>query len=222
MAKWEEIVGQAEGFDDEEARLLLLGSEEEKRRGFTLINDHLSAPVCGWLRRKRFPGLSSRQLADLWVDTLIELMAEVKSGKYDGETKLFSYLCQVTLTNAIDRYRKQKRDKIVQAIGDALAGTDAGGFWKGLTPPERREAMALIQDAVPGLPTKQKQVLQAFISNFPESQDMHQLRKFTSELTGAEETLAAVKRALQEGRRKVRTVLTRKGYRPRDTGENDD
>jgi hypothetical protein len=72
--------------------------------------------------------------------------------------------------------------------------------------------MGLIRDAVSALPRKQRVVLQAFLDHYPETKDMEVLRQEVSRMTGVEETLAAVKRALQEGRNKVRQLLEKKGY----------
>jgi hypothetical protein len=65
-------------------------------------------------------------------------------------------------------------------------------------------------------------VLEAFIANFPESRDMQELRRFTSELTGQEETVASVKGNLREVRQKLRGILRRKGYGPNKTGDDDE
>ena len=50
------------------------------------------------------------------------------------------------------------------------------------------------------------------MDNYPETKDMEVLRQEVSRMTGREETLVSIKRALQEGRNKVRQLLERKGY----------
>jgi hypothetical protein len=82
--------------------------------------------------------------------------------------------------------------------------------------------LELIRKEAAKLPEKQRQVLEAFISQFPDTQDMQVLRHYTSLLTGQEETLAAVKGALAVVRRKLRGVLTRKGYGLTTAGGDDE
>ncbi len=200
---------------DEDIRLLLAcgDGDGDVLDGFTLIEQHLRDPVCGWVRLRKCPGISAEEMNDLWDETLVELLKQVRGGKYKGERKVFTDLCQIIKTNSIDRGRRKKsREDLAVAFGRTLQDTDTGQRWKGMQPAERRELQRLIQAAVATLPLKQRQVMEAFVANFPESRDMQKLRQSTGELTGTEETLASVKRALQEGRVKVRAVLRRKGY----------
>lgn len=205
---------------------LLLGagdSEAEIRQGFVLIDKHLRDPICGWLRVNYYPGISAEDLADLWQETLVELLKQVRAGKYTGERKVFTDLCRLISTNAIDQRRRHKsRDKLMHAIGEALRGTQTNQTWTDANPVARREVQRLIREAAASLPKKQRQVLEAFVANFPESQDMQELRRFTSELSGEEETVASVKGNLREARQKLRGILRRKGYGPATTGDSDE
>jgi hypothetical protein len=209
---------------DEQIRLLLTGvTEGELRDGFALIDKHLRDPICGWLRVNYYAGITAEELADLWQETLAELLKQVRAGKYIGERKVFTDLCRIISTNAIDQRRRHKsRDRLVQAIGEALRGTQTGQKWKDADPVARREVQRLIREAGANLPEKQRQVLEAFLANFPESQDMQELRRFTSQLTGVEETVASVKGNLREARQKLRGILTRKGYGPNKSGEDNE
>lgn len=209
---------------DEEIRLLLTGvNEAEIRQGFTLIDKHLRDPICGWLRVNYYPGISADDLADLWQETLAELLKQVRASKYTGERKVFTDLCRIISTNAIDHRRRHKsRDRLMQAVGEALRDTQTGQKWKEADPVARREVKRLIREAAAALPEKQRQVLEAFVANFPESRDMQELRRFTSELTGQEETVASVKGNLREARQKLRGILRRKGYGPNKTGDDDE
>jgi len=209
---------------DEEIRLRLTGvNETEIREGFTLLDKHLRDPICGWLRVNYYPGISAEDLADLWQETLAELLQEIRAGKYTGERKVFTDLCRIISTNAIDQRRRHKsRDKLMHAVGEALRGTQAGQKWKEADLVALREVQRLIREAAASLPERQRVVLEAFIANFPESQDMQELRRFTSELTGREETVASVKSNLREARQKLRGILRRKGYGPNKSGDDDE
>jgi DNA-directed RNA polymerase specialized sigma24 family protein len=203
--------------------MLSHGIESEIQGGFTLIHQHFRDPICGWLRVTHYPGISGEDLADLWEGALIELLEKVRAGKYDGGRKVFSDLCQIIKTNAIDQRRRHKsREKLLHSFGEALKRTQTGQKWKETDPVERRELQKLIREAAILFSEKQRQVLEAFLSNLPESQDMQELRRLTSELTGEEETLAAVKGSLREVRRKLRGILTRKGYGCTKAGDDDE
>jgi hypothetical protein len=64
------------------------------------------------------------------------------------------------------------------------------------------------------LPPRQRTVLQVFIDHYPESTQMAVLREEVSRTIGADVSLAAVKRALQEGRRKLVAFLGSQSYFP--------
>ena len=51
---------------------------------------------------------------------------------------------------------------------------------------------------------------------------LKELRRFTSELTGVEETVASVKGSLREARQKLRGILRRKGYGPNKSGDDNE
>ena len=54
--------------------------------------------------------------------------------------------------------------------------------------------------------------MQVFVDDYPDTADMQELRRLVSERTCEPETLAAVKRALQEARAKVREHLRSREY----------
>lgn len=210
--------------EDENIRLMLIaGSDAEIRDAFVLIDKRLRVPICVWVRKRYYPGMSVDDLADMWADTMTELLKKVRDGKYEGDRKVFSDLCQIVSRNTIDlRRRHQSRDKAIAAVGNSLAGTLTGKRWREAQPEQRWEVLELIRQEAAKLPEKQRQVLEAFISNFPETRDMQVLRKYTSLLTGQEETLAAVKGALAVVRRKLKAVLSRKGYAITTAGGDDE
>src|SRR5438105_1063586 len=96
------------------------------------------------------------------------------------------------------------RPQALQRVGGPAA---AGRLWRELPPAERNELAGLIREAVEGLPGQQRRVLRVFLAYYPETSDLAVLRREVSRAAGAEQTLASVKRALQEGRAKVRVFL---------------
>jgi len=203
---------QTQVFDDECVRILLIGSEDDIARAFSLIDEHLRKPMCAWIR-ERFPGMSSEDLADTWAEVLTNILQAVRAGRFDPDSTLIPFICQLARARAIDRIRRRTSlDAIIQAIGAALQGTAIGDYWRGMDVVDRRECMRAIRLAIAPLPRKQRIVLQEFCDGFPDTRSMEVLRKAVSDLTGTEETSASVKRALQEGRSKVRKSLELNGY----------
>lgn len=209
--------------EDEDIRLrLVAGGDSDIRSAFVLIDEQYRIPICAWVR-KYYPGMSVEDLAEMWQDTMVELLKKVRGGKYEGEQRVFSDLCQIISRNTIDLRRKHRtRERVLDDIGRTLAGTLTGDHWKNAQPEQRPELLELIRQEGTTLPDKQRQVLEAFVANFPETEDMQALRRYTSELTGKEETLAAVKGAIAVVRRKLRAVLKRKGYGFRNLGVDDE
>ena len=199
-------------FDEEETKLLLLGDADEMEKGLDLIHQHLKKRVC-WRVRHYLPGLKPEDLADCWQETLTAVFKAAREGRFDPDRAMGPYLVTIAQRKGIDLLRRQTtRDEALTAVGESLRATESGRQWQGLSGPERNEAMGLIRDAVSALPQKQRVVFQAFLDHYPETKDMEVLRQEVSRMTGVEETLVAVKRALQEGRNKVRQLLERKGY----------
>jgi hypothetical protein len=162
-------VSTAQEYDDDIKLMLSCGDDADMRD-----------PICGWLRANYYPGISAHDLADLWQETLAELLKQVRASAYTGERKVFTDLCRIISTNAIDQRRRHKsRDKLILAFGEALRGTQTGRKWKDADPVARREVQRLIRDAAATLPEKQRQVVEAFVANFPESRDMQELRRLT-------------------------------------------
>ena len=199
-------------FDDEEIRILLIGSEAEIAHALKTTDEQFRKPVAAWVRR-RFPGLSSTDLADTWAEVLVNVFEAARDKRFDPDRPLLSYLCTLAFRRASDRVRRRtSQDAALQAVASALRETKTGESWGELDPAERKECMELIRQVIATLPRKQGIVWQNFCDGFPETRCMETLRTMVSEATGKEETLASVKRALQEGRNKVRELLGNKGY----------
>lgn len=199
-------------FDDEEIRILLIGSEAEIAQALRTTDQEFRKPVAAWIRR-RFPGLSSTDLTETWAEVLANLFEAAQGQRFDPDPPLFSYLCTLAFRRASDRIRRRtSQDAALQAVASALRETKTGESWGRLDAAERKECMELIRQAIATLPRKQGIVWQTFCDGFPETKRMETLRKAVSEATGEEETLASVKRALQEGRKRVKEMLANKGY----------
>lgn len=72
---------------------------------------------------------------------------------------------------------------------------------------ERAHLLNQVHQAVGTLPPRQRTVIETFVDHFPETEDMKALRQRVSEATGCEESQGSVKRALEEARRKIGTLI---------------
>lgn len=204
-------------FDEEGVRVLLLGGNDEREQGLIQIDQHLRKPLCSQVRRQ-FPGLSSEDLVDCWQQTLVDVWQAVLKGNFDENKPLEPWLYRVAYHNAVDILRpKTSEENALSRVGEVLRGTSVGDWWSRLDPAERKEVLSLIQDHIAHLPYKQRVTIQAYVNNFDKIESIEDdLPDAVSKETGAPETVAAVKRALQEARRSIKELLQQKGYR---TGE---
>jgi DNA-directed RNA polymerase specialized sigma24 family protein len=202
-----------EAFDEGQVRLLLGGSPEEVRRGVALIQVHLSVHFCRRLRR-RFPGLSPEDAADVWGETLVSVLGAAGRGRFDPGRPLLPWLSRIALARTVDHTRSLTARRRVLAAAWPLLSCEAGPHGPLPQEVEAGEVRALLHRFLPTLPGRQGLVLGAFVDHYPEATRMEVLRREVSRLTGTEESLAAVKRALQEGRLKARAFLEEMGYGP--------
>ncbi len=206
-------------FDDERVRRLLVGSDADMAYALTLIDRHLRNRLCGWLR-KHFGALDPEELANAWADTLLSVLQAVRAGRFDAGRPLLPWLCQIAHARAVDQARRARcRHELLATLGQAAraAGVSRHGMAAG--PEEQHEIMHLIHEAIETLPARQQRVLQVFVDHYPESRNMEWLRAEVGRQSGRVETLASVKRALQEARAKVGSFLRRKGYTVGEGGD---
>ncbi|OAI41004.1 hypothetical protein AYO40_00550 [Planctomycetaceae bacterium SCGC AG-212-D15] len=203
-------------FDNDAARLLFVQGDLEG--ALVLIHRTLRRPVCAFLRRY-YPGLSAEDIADSWGNTLSSVLKAMRSGSFSIEKPWFPWICQIAFCRACDcRRRMTTQESSRIAAAEILNRSQAHQPW--IDPSERSELQQVIRQAIQELPHKQRVVFQAFIDHFPETESMDLLQEEVSRVTGQPETMASVKRALQEARRKVRAYLSERSYAP--AGERDD
>jgi DNA-directed RNA polymerase specialized sigma24 family protein len=199
-------------FDREHVSRLLAGSAEDIRRAIELMEEHLRGRLCGWLR-KLFPGLAADDLGSAWADTLVAVLKAARAGRFDPDRPLMPWLCRIAHCRAVDYTRRETcRTEALEAAAYDLGRTLEGRHWNGLPPAEQHEVLRLIHEAVETLRGNQRKVLRDFVNHYPESADPDVLRWVVALTTSKVLTPAAIKRAFQEGRVKVRAYLRRKGY----------
>jgi DNA-directed RNA polymerase specialized sigma24 family protein len=205
-------------FDDQEARRLV--QEGDVEQAMRLVHAGMQQSISVWLHRC-FPTLSPEDLADIWSGTLHGLMCSIQSGRYDVARPLVRWVCRIAYNRATDAVRREVTRKRTRTTAAAtLERIQSGRPWLNLDGAERAEAMELIRTIIASLPSKQQIVLRAFVDHYPESRHLHVLQREVSQITGQLETMASVKRALQEGRLKVQRFLRRRGYAPEGTRDD--
>jgi DNA-directed RNA polymerase specialized sigma24 family protein len=209
--------------EDQIKRLLAAADRPSRHKGLVLMEQQYQRPVAEGIRR-RFPELPADDLADAWREAVRGLVQKVMTGRFSPDGSLPGLLYTIAhhwiVSNARRAgVRREALEGVLEPIARALQGTEVGRQWKGLDPVERNEFMALLAESIRWLPPRQQQVMRVFVSHFPESLNMEVLRREVSAVSGEEETLAAVKRALQEARRKARELLRRGAY---DAGKRGD
>jgi hypothetical protein len=193
---------------------------EDPGRTIEWVHRKLWLPVYRSLRHD-YPVLSAHDLEDVWHDTLIKVFLQAREGSLariledarDGPLSTDEVVSvrvfRIARCRAIDLLRRITRhhDILIGHIGEALRDTSLGEQWGSLSPGDRGEILRRIHDAVETLPSKQRLVLQTYVEHYPESNNMKVLQANVSARTGQEETLDSIKRALQEGRVKIRKIL---------------
>ena len=96
------------------------------------------------------------------------------------------------------------------AILDGMNQTAANNDWREFERLEQEELLEDLNAFIQTLPYKQRIVMQVFVDGYPETSKMQELRHRVSATTGEEETLASVKRPLQEVRKKLRERMGRR------------
>lgn len=200
-----------QAFDDVDVRRLLAGDESGISEAFERIEKTLRGKFMQGAR-ERMPWLGAEDLADIWQDTLRDLLSAVRSRRVDLGRALRPWLWTVFQRRALDHVGLERRQRLMwERAKERLRGTSVGALVESLSEEERSRLMERIRRAVDGLPERQKSVIRTFIERYPLLKTREDLRRAVSERTGKEETGASVRRALEEARRKVADVLRRSG-----------
>ncbi|MCW8137409.1 MAG: RNA polymerase sigma factor [Planctomycetota bacterium] len=179
--------------------------------GLESVHKRLGRHVVSALRRQ-FPGATAEDLADLWQETLRDTFECARDGKFDGNQPLMPFLCTIARRRAIDANRRRTpRERVEQAVGEALRGSQTNAKWQAFEAQERNETLEEVRVYVQTLPHKQRIVFQEFMDGYPDTESMEVLRVRVDEVMGEPQTLVSVKSALQAARDKVREFMARRG-----------
>ena len=196
-----------QAFEDRAVRQLLIGGESDQAEGFAQVDAHLrNRFVYG--ARGRLPGLRSEDLADAWQETLEALLKAVRAREFDPERELVPWLWTVFIRRALDGVRrKHAYQGMLARAREQLGGAETQDLLGLIDEEERARVVALVQEAVSALPERQRIVHQVFLDHHPMTEDDEVLRQLVSDAAGRHVTRGAIRRALQEGRRKIGSLL---------------
>ena len=164
--------------------------------------------------------MSPDSLADVHGEVLVGVLEAARARRLDPERPLFPWLCKIAHARAVDLFRRRTAyGRVLSAVVERLRETGTGRRWSALDEARRVEIGEAIRDAVVRLSMRQRLVFQLWANPFPETAKLQVPRRLVSDATGREETLGAVKRALEEGRGKVRRFLKEKGHGDLEGGD---
>jgi hypothetical protein len=197
---------------DEQVKLLLTDPDHARQQlGLVLVEPRYKGPVAAVVRG-RLPYLSPDDLADVWRDTVKNLVQTVRAGTFRPTGELVAYLATVACRRAIDMKRRQKVREAL-SLDEALASLVQASRDSTLDgPTEEEEFRQLLDTAISRLPAKQRQTMESYVTHFPNSMNMNFLRQEVVNASGEDTTVEAVKRNLAVGRRKVSEYLQTQGY----------
>ncbi len=195
-------------FDDVQVRLLLDGgTSPEIQEALGHIETCLRSRFCSAIRGQ-FPGLKPEDLADAWQEMLQAVDTAAKERRLDLERPVLPWVWKVIWNKAAGKLRgKVNQDKKIAHAAYLLEKSSRGEAWTRKSDEEKANTLEKVREAIRQLPLKQRTVIQIYVNHLDWIKTMEDLRGLVSSETGCEETLAAVKGALREARRKVREVV---------------
>lgn len=213
--------------DDDQIKELLRGDDKSIAKAITWIDQNYRYEIGGKLRRK-FRGLSSEDLVDVWQDSLVDLYRMTCHGTFRREGELAGLLWTLAIRRGQDRIRRNATwHHPIDLLMKNLREPQLRERWQSLDALQRREVVELICEAIERLPPRQNLVWRVYVEHYPGSESLEYLteevRKYVDEDAGAvasedggeaepSVTKKSVSGALYAGRMKIREDLKRKGY----------
>ena len=165
--------------------------------------------------------ITDEDLQDVYQDTMIAFVEKLREGDFDYERPL-RMLNTIAKNKAVDfrrrrGYRQSKEGGgLVDLLAEELKDTSVGWHWQtmmGAT--ERGHFMKAVLEIIDGLPERQRMVALAFVDNYEDFQvrnTYQPLAEAVGSRTGKVESVAAVKSAWHQARKKIAEELVDRGY----------
>ena len=202
--------------DEDEIKLGLLGSDEEKCQAIETVYQHYHERVMAFIV-SNFTGLSHDLAAHAMVETFQALFESVTRGKFDFDQPLEAFLFCVARRKAIDQQRIIENqpvslDDFYERVGQELSGTEVAELWRKCREADRatwlqHEFLTFLET----LPWRQRQVAQVVADQLPIKLNEADISEEVFRRTGERPTVVEVKSALSQIRQKFRKLLDRRG-----------
>jgi len=164
--------------------------------------------------------LQPEEIKDLYQETLLEMVQEVRSPGFDPSRPL-RLVQTIARRRTIDYLRRKGHrantnyDAILAYVAGDLGQSDLGLRWRYLDRMIQAEWRQALLEEVARLPERQRIVARAFIDNYEdlsERKTFLPLKEAVAAVTGNDENVVAVKSAWHQAKRTLVSRLTRRGF----------
>jgi RNA polymerase sigma factor (sigma-70 family) len=196
---------------------LLAGDSRCQEEAIRLTDKHLRLAIIAKIRRTA-PSLPFEEVVDAYQEVLLGIWRAAAMARFSPRKPLLPFVLTIAQRKAVDHLRKRTSadydyDVLFDTVSARLTDSSVAEAWEAAVAQEDgQRMMILIRDAVSGLPEQQRRVAAAVIDRFPDVPPYEELSKDITSKSGQVMSVAAVKRAWQEARKKIRDLLIREGY----------
>lgn len=207
-------------FDAEEAALHLASEMHEERvEGLRQVYEHYCPRILAFLKGRY--GLPLDACRDILQAAMTALCQKVERREFDLDGSLNALVYRIARNKAGDHFRYMRRNQLqdcdsaddgerMTELGSLLRDTEAGSVYGSLDEVEKKEVLGLIRETILELPDRQKLVFRVRLEH-PDA-PLEEVRGIASRLADEPLSYVAVKRAVQEARKKVAAALSSRGY----------
>jgi len=206
--------------DVETIDILLIGSKGEIAEAVKLIDSHFREKIVGIIRKKALSA-DAHDLFDIYQDVMLSILECATSRNYNPDAqKLEGLIYTIAYRRAADWVRAKtgikeeyNTDDIADSVQQIICGSKYDEPWqKAQSEAKRGLILKTIENLVPTLKHRQRQVAEIIKINFPDFLDDPSIKKQILYIYGEDVTTLAVRSARQEVYSKIRDALSIAGY----------
>lgn len=203
--------------DTETIDILLIGNEDELAEAIYEIDRLFKGKIVELIRRKVLSA-NTEDLLDIYQEALLGIYLYAKEGKYEPEPKSLKGLIYRIASNKADDWVRKRHAKkrsaeveegvLIDAVVETIRDSNIAEAWENAQMNEGRKIiLKTIQDIIPRLKLRQRQVAEIICQHFPASLSNEAIRDEILRMGGELVTVQAVKRAREEVLKKVEISL---------------
>ncbi len=192
--------------EDEFALMVMYGDLEKALRLVQLeLRERETERIC-----RRVFALRPQEAEDAWALALQETWNFLNSGKYSTNAPFLPWLRRLLKLRAIDVIRKRPPEHLTDWSAENAPYEPHQDLHH--VSPEPEPVVVAVQEAMEALSPWQLLVYREWLYTCDGRKDVEQLRAAVIRAKGEHVTVAAIKNAIQQARRKVREFLEAKGH----------